>query len=189
MVSFIGGSDYGCNAMSWLDLVGGFLGGGGLTSAITGALGAFTKYKELKLSYEHERHKWDYEVKMYAAQTEQERYLAENNRLIVTETVAGMTQRAAIEADSSEVVELIKRRGKAPYWAIIRTMFRPTLTLALFVACMLIPFMPMPLLGVDIVVNPIVMDVYTTLRQGFSAALGFWFGSRAISDPNAQKLN
>lgn len=170
--------------MSVLDLVGAFLGGGGLTSAITGAVGAFTKYKELSLSYEHERHKWDYEIKMYSAQTQQERFLAESNRLMVTETVAAEAQRAAIEADAAETVALINRAGKAPWWAVIRTLFRPALTLALFVACVLMPFMPMPEIGDGAVINPAIEGIYSTIRQGFAAALGFWFGSRAVSDPD-----
>ena len=117
--------------MSAVDLLSAFLGGGGLTSAITGAVGAFTKYKELALSYEHERSKWNYELKMYAAQTQQERYLVENKRLMVTETVAAATQQSAITADSAEVVALLKRTGKAPTWAVFRSLFRPFLTSAL----------------------------------------------------------
>ena len=170
--------------MSVWDVVGGFFSGGGLTSAITGAVGAFTKYKELKLSYEHERHKWDYEVKMYAAQTEQERFLAEQGRLIVNETVAGATQQAAIHADALETVALLKRQGAAPTWAIFRTLFRPGLTLSLFFACLLMPFMPMPTVTTGMTLNPAIAGIYSTIRQGFAAALGFWFGSRAVSGPD-----
>ena len=168
--------------MSVLDLLGTFLGGGGLTSAITGAVGAFTKYKELSLSYEHERAKWDYEIKMYDAQIQQERYLVEKKALMVTETVAAATQQAAINADAAETVALINRRGKAPWWAIIRTLFRPALTLAMFLACLTMPFLPMPEISDGYVVNPAIEGIYSTIRQGFAAALGFWFGSRAVSD-------
>lgn|GEM_PF-4238381 len=170
--------------MSFLDLIGSFLGGGGLTSAITGAVGAFTKYKELKLYYEHEGKKWDYEVKMFAAQAGHERYLVENKRLMVTETVAAATQQAAIHADASEAVALLRRQGNAPAWAVFRTLFRPGLTLSLFFACLLMPFMPMPAVAAGMVVNPHIAGIYSTIRQGFAAALGFWFGSRAVSNPN-----
>lgn len=170
--------------MSFVELAGAFLGGGGLTSAITGAVGAFTKYKELSLSYEHERLKWDYEIKMYSAQTQQERFLVESNRLIVTETVAAETQRAAINADASETVALLNRAGRAPWWAVARTLFRPGLTLSLFAACVMMPFMPMPEIGDGYVVNPAIEGIYSTIRQGFAAALGFWFGSRAVNDPD-----
>lgn len=169
--------------MSFWALAADFLSGGGLTSAVTGAVGAVVKYKELKLSYEHETKKWDYEVKMYAAQTQQERYLVENKRLMVTETVAAATQQAAINADAYEAIALLNRKGKAPFWAVARTLFRPGLTLSLFFACVLMPFMPMPAMAVGTIINPNISGIYSTVRQGFSAALGFWFGSRAVSSP------
>lgn len=170
--------------MSFIDLATSFLGGGGLTAAVTGAIGAFTKYKELKLSYEHKKDQWAFEVQMYQAQSQQERYLVEKKALMVTETVNAATLQAAINSDSREVVELLKRKGKAPLWAIFRILFRPMLTLALFFACVFMPFMPMPEVSDTYVANPDISGIYTTIRQGFSATLGFWFGSRAVSGPD-----
>lgn len=174
--------------MSFVDIVSTFLGGGGLTSAVTGAVGAFTKYKELKLSYQHEKDKWQYEVDMYAAQAAQERYLVDNKRLMVTETVAAATLQSALQADSAEVVELLKRKGDTPKWAIFRTLFRPGLTLALFFACLIMPFMPLPAVPAGMTISPHIAGIYSTIRQGFAAALGFWFGSRAVSGPDKHGL-
>lgn len=170
--------------MSFIDLATSFLGGGGLTAAVTGAIGAFTKYKELKLSYEHKKAQWAFEVQMYQAQVKQEQYLVEKKGLMVTETVSAATLQAAIHSDSQEVVALLKRKGKAPMWAVFRTLFRPMLTLFLFFACVFMPFMPMPEVSDTYVANPDVAGIYTTIRQGFSATLGFWFGSRAVSGPD-----
>lgn len=173
--------------MSWfIDLAGQFFGGGGLTSAVTGAVGAFTKYKELKLSYDHEKDRWEYEVKMLSAQTAHERYLVENKRLMVTETVSAATLQEAIRGDSAEVKALIDRAGQAPKWAVFRTLFRPIITIKLFIALVAMPFMPMPVVAEGTVIAGPVANLYATLRQGFSAALGFWFGSRAVGERPAR---
>lgn len=169
------------------DLIVPWLTGGGLTSTITGSISAFVKYKELKLSYDHERDRWNYEISMYKNQRDHERYLVDQKALMVNEVTATHAQRTAIESDMREVVALLKRPGDAPAWAVFRTLFRPGLTLCLFFACVFIPFMPLPTVPSGMEESTVVKGVYNTILQGFSAALGFWFGSRLVSEPINKK--
>ncbi len=152
--------------MSLLSAAADFLMGGGLTGIATGVIGAYTKIKEMEIENEHDKYKMRYEVKMQGLQFQSDKYLAHKQLLISRQQGADTILTAAIRAEG-----LISSRNLSPTVNGIRALFRPGLTLALWVGTLAMAFFP---------VTALTTAIALTFQQGASAATGFWFGSRAV---------
>jgi hypothetical protein len=154
--------------MSLLTAAVDFLTGGGITGIATGVIGAYTKIQELKLVNEHRQFEMRYEVKMHGLQFKSDKAMMDHNLLISAQQGQDATFQAAIKAEG-----LISSRNLSPRVNGIRALFRPGLTLFLWVGTFAIAFFP---------VTSISAAIALTFQQGASAATGFWFGSRAVGN-------
>jgi hypothetical protein len=146
--------------------------GGGLTTIATGAIGAYTKLKEMKLQNEHQKFQMKYEVEMHKLQFQSDKYLGDLNLLIAKEAGANQSFNSAINAEAR-----INDHGLPIAVRSIRTLFRPGLTLFLWGGTLFLAFWAIEMTVIN-------QGIALTFQQGASAASGFWFGSRAVgSDP------
>ena len=144
------------------------LSSGGLTGIVTGGIGAYTKIKEKKIDNEHRRYEMSYEVKMHRLQFESDRYMADQELLITKQAGEDAAFNSAIQAEGA-----LSDQGLP--WGIraVRTLFRPFLTIFMWVGTIAMAFSGLP-------VNAITESIAMTFQQGASAGTGFWFGSRAV---------
>ena len=142
-----------------------FLTGGGITSIATGAIGAYTKLKELKINNEHRQFEMKYEVSMHKLQSAADAVKMEHKLLISEQQTSAADFQAAINAQAR-----ISSINLSPKVNGLRALLRPGLTTFLWVCTLVLAFYP--------ATAPIAL----TFQQGAMAATGFWFGSRAIGN-------
>lgn len=156
--------------MSFLTIVGDLFAGGGFTGMVSAGVGAYAKHKQLKLELEHKRKEWAYDYRMQELQNQSDRAMAEQDLLIAAEKGASSAFNAAIEAESKIT------NSKTHMWVNdVRALFRPTLTMVLWIMVFIVIFS-----GVVESKSEAVRTIVSALVQASAAATGFWFGSRAI---------
>lgn len=143
---------------------------GGLTGIVTGGIGAYTKIQEKKLEFEHRKFEMKYEVQMHQLQFQSDKYLADKELLISKQQGEDQAFDSAINAEAR-----LNDHGLPWYVRAIRTLFRPGLTMFLWVGTLVMAFSGLP-------VTTITQGIALTFQQGASAATGFWFGSRAVGN-------
>ena len=168
--------------MSWMADVLSIFGGSGLSGIASAVISSIAKHKSDALSYEHEKSRWDYEVKMQGLQTNADQKLAEQGQLI-------SKQQGEVDINLAELdtlMEAIKAESKIktdglPWWVrAVRVLLRPGLTIYLWVV-----------LTIALIVAAwngshttlLILEAIITCAM---IAFGFWFGNR-FSGNNLQR--
>lgn len=174
--------------MDWPNVISTVLGtgaaaaSGGVFGLFGSIIGAWTKMKKAKQEHEFQRDKWAYETDLLKLQMQAKQ--EENEQAIALASSKGSW--ASLEAS----VEMDRRAGESYKWVnAVKDLFRPVLTVGLFVLVYLI-FTDLVKPGgvLEAMLAPeqrlaIVKYIVYSIVFAATTAGVWWFGDRALSPP------
>jgi len=174
--------------MEWADIISTILGtgaaaaGGGIFGLLGSAVGAWMKMRQARQEHEFQKDKWAYETELQKLnmQAKQE----ENEQAIALASSQGSW--AALQSS----VAMERKAGESYRWVnAIKDLFRPVLTLGLFIMVYLIfrdiisgAGVIKTILDQTETINIVKYIVYSVVFSATTAGV-WWFGDRAFSPP------
>lgn len=170
--------------MEWFDLIGNAA-TGGVLGVVGSIIGGVTKYFQRKQEMEEAGRERAHELAMIEMQMKQGQSETENELKIIEAQVAGQMKAGSYDLG-------IKHQGVSGWVNNIRSLFRPFLTLTLWVlsmAALLLVTWPLYSDGAGVVILTaaetvdLIRYVVQSIVFSASAATLWWFGDRALTPP------